>query len=449
MTDAGELISRSESGWSLQVGTEQIELPADTTPDVVAGQFAQLCDSVNQADKRCVLGLAADECFFADFELPATIDAKDHGAITYELERHFPLDAEAMVSEHRYDASRGRIAALAIATKRQREIIDALEAVGIEVVSIIPTAFLIARALRQRGQATASFQLLLFHESAAELLTVDADGIQQWRQFYDPDDELRRHQSIIAGRETTSQDTANQNVVVVGRTELRFETDWPVQYCDATAKQLAAAGAKIALRGRWGRWPDLRRGALAPGDPLFAVATPLRWLAVAAAGCFLVLSIAAWYRGERLAEASESIRQQQRSAFQAAFPGRRVPMMLMRNVRSEHRKTLGSRGRGETVRMPIPATNVLRDLYRGLDHAQRVDGAKMRVIDLQINDGECSLTVRAVDSVHIGSIAKSLETVGFEVAPPASLQIEPSDEEPIATYQSTITAIWNANGDAS
>ena len=118
-------------------------------------------------------------------------------------------------------------------------------------------------------------------------------------------------------------------------------------------------------------------------------------------------------------------------------------MMLMRTVRGEHSKTLGSRGRGDAIKLPVPATRVLKDLYRGLEHAQRVGGARLRLMDLKIVDGVCSLTVRAVDAVQIGTIAKSLETIGFDVTPPAAEQIDPSKDEPIPTYQSTLSAVWN------
>lgn len=436
--DGGGLIARTESGWFLQVGFEQTELAAETPPKVVAERFAHLCDSVKGADKRCVLGVPSGECFFVCDELPDSIDAKDRSAVTFELERHFPLDAESMVADYFVRAASGQIAAVAIETRRHQPTVDALEAAGIEVVSILPTAFLIARAFYRSDAEKSPFTLWIFASTSAESLSVDGGGVYRWRQFYDADDELRRHQATVA-----DQVDASERTVIVGRSELTFQPRGRVQWCDRDAARLAAEGAGLALGGRWGRWPDLRRGDLAPSDPLFAVAGPLRKLAVAATCCFLILSIAAWYRGNRLAAESESVRQQQRAVFAEAYPGRRVPVMLMRTVRGEHSKTLGSRGRGDAIKLPVPATRVLKDLYRGLEHAQRVGGVRLRLMDLKIVDGVCSLTVRAVDAVQIGTIAKSLETIGFDVTPPAAEQIDPSKDEPIPTYQSTLSAVWN------
>jgi hypothetical protein len=280
--------------------------------------------------------------------------------------------------------------------------------------------------------------LLLFGQSSTETLFVDSTGVRKWKRFSRGEDELRRHHSICVDPSPT--------VVVVGRHDLSFKPGGRVQWCDRTAAQLLAVGAEVALSGRWGRWPDFRRGDLAPGDPLYAVARPLRRLAATATLCFLLLSVAAWHRGRKIAAESEALRERQRSEFLHAFPGQRVPPLLMRTVRSEYSKTLGSRGRGDSIKLPTPATIVLGDLFGGLGHAQRVGGARFRLIDVGIVDGECSITVRAKDAIQIGTIAKSLESVGFRVAPPASEQIDPSKEEPIATYQSTISAVW-LNGD--
>ena len=439
--EGGGLVYFCESGWQIQVADLRVELPPDADAHTAAQSFAALCNRVGGAERRCVIALASEECFFANIERPDSIDAKDRGAILFELERHFPLDAEAMVAEYSLDPRTDRVAAVAIESDRQLDLIAALEAVGIEVVSIIPRAFLIARAVTQWKVARwksdrDSFRLLLVDQDASDWMIVGDEGVSGWRQFFSVDDEAGRHVTVMP-------DDDLPTLIIVGRRELAFQPSGDVKRCDLSASELAAQGASLVLRSRWGRWPDLRQGKLAPDDPLFAVAGSLRRLAIAVACCFAVLIVAASYRTTKLAEESESIRRDQRSAFAEAYPDRRVPILLMRTVRNEHRQTLGSRGRGDAIKLPTPATTVLRDLYDGLDQARRKDQAKFRMLDLDIADGECLLTVRAVDSATIGKIARSLETVGFEVAPPASEQIDPSKDEPIITYQSTISAIWS------
>lgn len=440
--DGGGLIAQFESDWFIQVGREQISLPAATPAEIVARRFIQLQESVKGSDRRCILGLTGAECFFTDFEPPAALDIKDRPAVTFELERHFPLDAESMVADYCYHASSGCIAATAIETERHRATVDALEAAGVDVVSIIPTSVLVARAARRHAGESSSFTLLLFDSDSAETLSVDPDGVYQWRRFVGGDEELFRHHAVVSQADDTPQ-----TFVIVGKKELAFRPAGPVLWCNQNATRLAAESAGVALGGRWGRWPDFRRGALAPSDPLVGVAGHLRKLALAASLCFVLISVAAWYRESRLASESESVRQQQRAAFGKAYPDRRVPVMLMRSVRSEHSKVLGSRGRGDAIQLPIPATTVLRDLFRGLQHAQTSGNVRFRLMNIDIQDGECAVTVRALDAVQIGTIALSLESVGFEVQPPASEQIDPSKNEPLPTYQSTIEAQWHPKAD--
>ncbi len=450
--DGGGVIRQLESSWLIQVGHETLTLPSDASPELISDRFAELCKTVPGADKRCVLALSSDECFCVDFDRPESIDLRDRAAIKFELERHFPLDAESMVSDYSVRGSSKRISAVAIETDRHRALVTVLENAGIEIVSIVPFSLLVARAallrLDNRLDNGASFELFLVDHDLAESLRVDEDGVFQWRRFYDAD-ELRRRYAITADPNDRSQN------LVVGQKRLPFKPHGPVQWCDRSADQLAIEGAALVLAGRWGRWPNFRVDDLAPADPLYAVAKPLRLLAVAATVCFLVVACAAWYRSERIAKESEAIREAQRSLFRATFPGRRVPVMLLRSVRNEHGKTLGSRGRGDSIKLPMPATTVLGELFRGLAHARSVGDARFRLLDVDIVDGDCSLTVRAVDAIQIGTIAKSLETVGFAVSPPASEQIDPSKDEPIPTYQSTISAVWSTptavakNGDDS
>lgn len=436
--DGGGLIRQSDTGWLIQVGQELSALPTDASPNSIAERFGELCETVNGADNRCVLALASSECFFVHFDPPDSIDPKDRSAVQYELERHFPLDAESMVSDYRVDGSSRRISAVAIETNRHRDVVDALENAGTEIVSILPASLLVARATLDWKNGDGPFRLILLNRAAAESLLVDDHGVHQWRRFYDTD-ELQRHHGS-SGYPDDAIET-----IIVGRKDVALDQGDAIQRCELSAQQLAAQGASIALAGRWGRWLDLRRDALAPADPLYAVAQPLRWLSLAATICFLVIIGAAWYRNERISEQSSAVLDQQRSEFEAAFPDRRVPVLMLRSVRNEYSKTLGSRGGGNAIQLPIPATMVLSDLFRGLAHAQRDGGARYRLLDIDISDGECSLTVRAEDAIQIGTIAKSLETVGLQVSPPDSQQIDPSKEEPIPTYQSTITAVWSAD----
>ena len=430
----GAVLQQTTRGWSIHCGGKTRPFELDDSPEAVAAELAQLIEQSPGVDQRCVLALHSTECFFANLSLPESIDVRDQTAISYEIENHVPLDAESMVSDHMPVGSNKQIAAVAIETERHRAIVQSLENAGIEIVGIVPASFLVARGARRWRRQSTSFELVLFNQGLVEWMMVDADGVSRWSVFCDGSDQWVRHHQAFAG-ETNGE----RPIVLVDKDELAHSIDAPIQHCPLSIEQLVESGSTLLLSGKWGKWPNLRRGSLAPQDPLYAVAGRLRLLALAALVSVLVVSGAAMFRQARLTRESEQINAQCREEFQKTFPRRRVPIMLMRTIRDEHRKALGSHGQGDAIEPPIAATEVLHDIFAGL-HSARQDGVRFRVIDLNIEDGSCSLTVRTTRAIEIGSIAKSLETVGLQVNPPATEQIAPSRDERVATYQSTIVA---------
>ncbi|MEL6104628.1 MAG: hypothetical protein AAFU85_01270 [Planctomycetota bacterium] len=435
---SGCLIWQTPNQWRMVVGGLEHSLPAKTPIQEVAEEARQLAGQFGPAGRRCVFGIPSTECFFANLATEEIGTVKDRSAVAFELERFFPLDAEAMVADFTVDRTGSRIAAVCVEGDRQRDLIDELESHDIDVTSVLPASFLIARGLVGTGDISGPFEMILAVSNDYESLVVDDDGVWHWKTLFG-ETGLNQHLAL---------DEENQSpLVLVDCRDLKLETTRSVQHCEESAGRLAVYGSDQVLTGQWGRWIELRRGALAPADPLRAIATPLRWLALTAAVCLILVSFAAGYRSQRISEAIMSIKDEQRAAFRKAFPDRRVPVMLERTVRSEHRRAMGARGKGDSIKLPTPATGVLRQLYVGLERATSEADARFRITDLSINDGECSLTVRARNSVDIGAIAKTLESVGFLVQPPGSEQIEPSKDEPIATYESTIKAVWTDEAD--
>ncbi len=435
----GGLIEKGVDGWTITVAEWSRALPPDAGIEQIIEAFVALRQNDPNLACRCVLALPAAECFFAVLPLSETFDAKDATAIMYQLERVVPIDAESMVIDRWTRRESRQLFAVATAAGRHRALVEAIESAGIELVAIVPTAFLIARAVADWRALAESFRLLICDADRCDHLVLDDDRVVDWKHCADAG-EWTRHHTV-----TADEEPAANTWVIVGRDQWDVPVDGPVQWCPLSPKQLLARGTTSVLAGHWTRGVNLRRGGLAANDPLLAVAGPLRHLAVAAvAGCLLVIA-ACWYRDRRIAERSEHVIDQQRGAYQEVFPERRVPVLLIRSVGDEYRRVLGSRGRGDAIELPKPATAVLRDLFVGLEQAKSA-GARFRLLELSIEDGDCSLTVRARDSVQIGAIAKSLEQSGFRVGPPAAQQIEPGRDEPIVTFQSTITAEWSTGG---
>lgn len=463
IVSGGCLVVRATSGWLIHCGSSKQMLPSETDVPEIVGVAKEALDRDGGASMKCVIAVESVDCFFVEANVPNGIDVRDRTAVSFELEHHFPLDAEAMAADFcvapAMEDEGQRIAALAVDAERLKPLTEAFQEQGIEVVLIVPTSFLIARAVVERSALDSSLRsassshpsvdtavdLWLLEDDHCEAMRVDGDGVWRWKQFSDGEDGLESDHNVVVARGGNGGQVFS--TVVIGQDASTFQksplaSSRNVDAFETDTAGLLSAGASIALGDRWGRWLDLRRGDLAPADPLYAVAQPLRWLALAAVFCFLICSIAAWFRGERIQSEIENVLSRQRAAFQEAFPGRRVPIALVQSVRREHKKVIGSRGGDDAVEVPVPATEIISQLYRGFENARQDQRVRFRLIDLNVTSGEVSITVRVRETAQVVALTKALEDVGFTVSPPATDQIDPSKDERVVTYQSTMVAAY-------
>ncbi|MEM0925611.1 MAG: hypothetical protein AAGJ83_06205 [Planctomycetota bacterium] len=454
---AGCLLEQSPSGWRLYCGNETVELDAFVSFSTLA-EAVKASIASEKTPARCVLGLASSECFFSIIESDDKAIGKERSATKYELERCFPLDAESMVFDawpipsEPSDTSSRRIAAIAVDESRLKGLVDALEDVAVDLMAIVPTVSLIAHTAVASLTKGSNQTLLIATPDSCDYVEAGEKGLSQWKHWHQSLPELS-----VPLRLAESDSIGDEPLRVIGvgeddREKLAEVSDRSVEPMASSAADLAKQTANRILSGRLSLTPNLRRDGFAARDPLVAVARPLRLATIAAFMSTLILLTASWLRTSKLEETVQSVSERQRMAFREAFPERRVPVLMMRTIRKEHRQTMGSRGRGRSVTLPTPATTVLADLLAGLSFAQQAK-ARFRILDVSVADGEASVTVRTRQAEEIGVIAKSLERSGFRADPPATQQVPSSRDEPIVTYQSTLTLRWlgtenNGNADS-
>lgn len=454
----GGLIEQTLSGWRIHCGDQTRELSASIDQADLVDTFTEQLRASGEPP-RCVLALAAPECFYTTFGSNDAAIGKDRTATLYELERHFPLDAEGMVVDFWKspvdlpDGSGNRICAVAVDQQRMQALVDAVEDSHIELVAIVPKDFMIAQALSNADGSPPRLDLLLGKDSTWDYLEIRQGALVTWKHWSEAGDRLGQQLRLIRSEHLKDQSSSDPPLHVVSEDESAetrdaIESTGKTQWHTESQTGLLIQSANRVLAGRWGSLVNLRRGAFAPRDPLIAVAKPLRRLTLAASLCAAVLLAASWFRTSKIETAVQTVLEEQRSAFRDAFPDRRVPSLLLRSVRTEHRRTLGSRGRGTVVDLPTPATAVMADLLHGLANA-RQQGARFRLLDCAIEDGECSVTLRTREAGQIGVIAKSLEGAGFRVGPPATQQIPSSRDEPVLTFQSTLSIKWTGQPEGS
>ncbi|MCC9599467.1 hypothetical protein LOC67_02760 [Stieleria sp. JC731] len=429
----GCIVRQELSNWYLSCQSDEAVLPNDASAERIAATLRELIEGAETKPSRCVVALHSCEAFAAKLNLADGFDSTDYQSVRYELERVLPLDAEQTTCDYNVDDTRQNAFCIAIETHRLRPLVDALQLHGIDVVAIVPTSLLIAKSICEQPTASFPIRLIIRQEDGVlEDLLIDAKKrCRDWKRYASVD--------LWERLSTLATDPALP-VMLVGKRHRSglLSSATPIAQ---PVSQLIDEAAQSVMQGRLAPCLNLRREDLGPADPLHAIRRSLRLVAMTAVVFLIVIIAASWYRGQRIEVQLRDIQQIQNKAFAETFPDRRVPTLIMRTVRREHQHSLGSRGSGQSVDLPTPAAKVLRDLYRGFKVAEE-KRARFRILDLNIENGDCSFTVRAASAIQIGIIANSLEQSGFEVSPPASEQIPPSKLEPIETYQSLMTARW-------
>lgn len=441
MSLAGCLIAEQDDGWQVWIGEKHLLFDGGADFDDVARSVSQSATEQGLLPVRCVVAPASKSCFFANLILDADMDAKDRVALSYLLEDRLPVDAESLVVDYgkvaAHESGDRTVPAIALPWKRWFDLIDALEKVDCLVVSVVPQAVLITRGFADSKAFVGQAELVLVSTESCDVVLVDHSGVTRWKHLPLETEALQRHSRL--NRAEASRFLVTPNGWESANECIPFDVE-PVA---ESSESYLIESTNAVFAGKWGRWTELRRDALAPKDPLRPIAKQLRVVALAAALCLCAIVASTWIRNHKIESKIRELNQKQRQSFQDAFPGTRVPVMLMRHVRREHTKVVGSRGGASEIEIPTSATDVLRSILSALP-----SNVRFRLVDLNIEGGECDLTVRVRDSSDIGIIANALEAAGFSVDPPATQRMEPSNEEKIPTYESSINAVWSKPSEA-
>ena len=435
--------------WFIKVGEETEVVAHSVTTEELVTCVQLMIKLAGLNSPKCVLAPASRNSFFTTLATGDDLDPRDRDALIYELEDHLPLDAESMVADFvtvpevvasqlsksptqpngttESESNHATfVSAVAIETKQWQAIAEAFESNGIQIRCVIPAACLATRSLCQSRRFTDVVELVLCDDNRADFITVGSDTILGWKHLHLNAEAIRRHRLLDPlSAETTVVVGADNDALelIAGQTAVEpndepLETHWE-------------RGAELSLSKQSSRWFDLRRDQLAPADPLRPIASQLRWVAFAVAACLFAMVIGGWWRTHRIEQEIDQLRTQQQTEFKETFPGVRVPAALMRRVKSEHARVMGSRGASTQVELPRSAVAVMQDLLEGLP-----SDIRFRVTNISILNGRVDLDLQVRSPVDAGAFATSLSQAGFQVEPPVTTQKDSK------TFDSVLEANW-------
>jgi hypothetical protein len=458
MSSRDGLIVERTQDWLVLIGTQTERLASDVPVSAIVETVQRLTQAENVRSPRCLIAPAATSCFFVSLRGDDLPDLRDRRALTYELESHVPLDAEAMVADfapapsvtqersqskqrdpdvnQRPAHSQHAISAVAIEIGRWKELADALEASGFAVAHIVPAPLLAARALTENAEAREWTELLLVEGRECDAITLRGDQMSAWKHLSLDPDSLRLH------RQLDSRTVSHAIAVGADGTQLELMRntfqETPLRINEESLEALWRRGSELSFAKHTSHWFDLRREQLGPGDPFRPIAPQLRRVTIAALVFLVAIMIGSRLRSRRIEAAIDRVSAQQRADFQEVFPNASVPAALVRRVRSEHTKVVGSRAASTELELPVSATEVLRELLTALPSSVR-----FRMTSLKINNGQVDIDLQVRTAVDAGLLASALQSHGFEVEPPVTTR------QDAKTFQSVLEAKWSGGSRAS
>ncbi|TWT52716.1 hypothetical protein Pla22_03420 [Rubripirellula amarantea] len=424
------VVAHESHGWTLRYNDHSEVLPEDATADQIAQQVKESSIASGHANVPVVLAPSSDDCFFYCLCEDGDLDLRDRAALKFELEDHLPIDAEVMVVDFvdvvRDD--RPAAACVAIAWKKWKAIADAIEDAGHTVNAIVPSTLLVTRWVELLDPSQGRRLLLITDNDRCDQVELYDGKIVDWKVMAFNEKTLQLQKSLRQIDESVEVRLLDEE----GDHRAAIESIYPdVNVLSNSYHDIVTRGSAAYLRESSKDWIDLRRDELAPADSLRGVRTQLRWLGLAVASFLVAISVGGWWRAQRIESAIEDLRNQQVQSFRSSFPDTRVPSALLRRVRSEHARMLGSRGAKTSIDIPISAPFVLKRLLMALP-----DTVRFQIDRIEITNGEIDIELQSLSPVDAGRVAEALSQFGFAMKPPITNQSEDG------TFNSQIRGNW-------
>ncbi len=333
-------------------------------------------------------------------------------ALRYRLEEQLPLDAESISAD--FVPLRGGLClGVAAETAPLADLLDGLDARGVDVAAIVPAAFLAGEEALRRSRL-ATLAAIAWSEESFELLRL-REGKPAALYAADSPESLRlRLRADLLGEPPAEQDSA----VLIGEhldESLRQElasAGLELARAEESPRDLAAFAARRVLRGRRG-WVNLRQDALALEDPWKPVRRPLQLAAALAAILLIALSAVFYLRTRGYNQHAEQYDDQQATVFGLLYPNRPVPAYVKPYLQTELRKLSGLSG----ADVEVPARpRAMEDLCRIL--ANLPPTMRLRILELRVSPTTVLIEGEVRSHTDAQVIFQALQEEGFDVTQP-------------------------------
>lgn len=413
------ILFAAADGWTVCSGpdpvrTVRVAVDAAVAPPGLAAAVRAALESDGHGGAAVAVCVPSAWCLSATIPT-ADLPRGDAKAMSYRLEEGLPVAAENVVADFVPDPATGVALGVCVRTETIRPVVDALEAAGVGVHSVVPTALAAAQGWAGRGGDPD--RLLLCGEAGAagpqlNLIVLRDGRPAHWSLVPAAESDLRLQLDLMSteSASTPSVEAADVPPPLAAVVEQMIGVAVPVH--PTTCRDAAVRVMGDVLAGRAKPWVNFRRGPLAVADPL---RMHRKWVDLSlVAGIALLLSLTAafLFRASRYGNLDAQVEAEMAADFHRHFPTWQVPMNIPAVVDAQYRRSaaagggdLGRAGRGS-------ALSTLRDVLTPLA-AER----NFQVDRMSFHDNGFVLGGRLQSFDQIDVLSRAVRSAGMVVAP--------------------------------
>ncbi len=430
------MIAVGDEGWRVaaisqdgDVRTSPVPASDDAGPETRAEATVESLRELGYAVDPVVLALPSSWCLCAVIPTDDLHRGGRRKAMAYRLEEHLPVSAEDFVADY-VEMEDHQALGVCAELETLRAIVTALEAGGVHVRHICPTALLAAAwAVEQHPGAGG----VLIGDAAAN----DADAVDGAEPSPGGCDLIRLREGrptawawIVEGNEAVrshleaweTPDDQPVPLVLLGDGALCEVADAagtvePVEPDGVGRDEVAARRAACVAAGTVSLWIDLRRDALAAPGRYDVYRKPVTALVAAAAILLVSLVGVMVWRGRQYEALAGRYVRQQAEVFRKVLPDQRVPAGVEGRLASERRKLEGLGGHASDEAAAGPSVSALVHLWEVLGRLPK--DVRYRILDLNVQPDRIRIDGQARSHAEAERLAVALrESERYDVQPP-------------------------------
>jgi type II secretory pathway component PulL len=397
---------------------ELVELAADATDPAAAA--AQQLRQMGYSGSHLCLALPSNMIYPAQIDTASLPHKKRRTAMHFRLEEQLPLDAELLTADF-LPPLEDRCLGVAVESVRVRQLLDGLDAAGLAVGLIAPTALLAAQYAAHTCAADCDY-LLAARPGEVDLFRLGRHQGKTTAISWDSSapDGRQLALAIRADLLRLPAGEGKAKVCLIGqfapalRDDLQREPALELTTPEPRAVEAAAAlGVEAVFRGRYASWANLRRDGLA-GKNVWAVSgASARWCMGLALALLACLSAIFLTRSFLYAHQQELYEQNQIEVFRQLYPHGRVPANIVSRLRSESTRLAAISGGEARAPQQVSALTLLRDFTAAIPADTRY-----RFGQIRLNGGEIYLEGQARQHTDAQGLSQALTAAGFVMDPP-------------------------------